>query len=88
MTKKSKVAVLPVNNFSDLLGEIKNSFSSFHASEELIANCILADPVRVAQMNISQLADFSTTSVASVVLKTSCIRCLRPHALVAQGRMH
>ena len=67
MTKKSKVTVLPVSNFSDLLGEIKSSFSSFHASEELIANCILADPVRVAQMNISQLADFSTTSVASVV---------------------
>ena len=67
MTKKSKLDVLSASNFSDLLGEIKNSFSSFHASEELIANCILADPVRVAQMNISQLADFSTTSVASVV---------------------
>lgn len=54
-------------NFTDLLGEIKNSFSSFHASEELIANCILSEPVRVSQMNISQLANFSATSVASVV---------------------
>ena len=65
-----KKAVAPTETkltFTDLLGEIKNSFSSFHASEALIANCVLADPVRVAQMNISQLADFSTTSVASVV---------------------
>jgi DNA-binding MurR/RpiR family transcriptional regulator len=62
-------AVLPVtgNNFSDLLGEIKSSFNSFHASEALIANCVISDPIAVSQMNISQLADFSTTSVASVV---------------------
>ena len=67
MTKAS--AVLPVsgNNFSDLLGEIKSSFNSFHASEALIANCVISDPIGVSQMNISQLADFSTTSVASVV---------------------
>lgn len=67
MTKAS--AVLPVsgNNFSDLLGEIKSSFNSFHASEALIANCVISDPIAVSQMNISQLADFSTTSVASVV---------------------
>ncbi|MEN9305024.1 MAG: hypothetical protein RLY76_292 [Actinomycetota bacterium] len=67
MPKKSTSPAEKLLNFTDLLGEIKNSFSSFHASEALIANCILADPVRVAQMNISQLADFSTTSVASVV---------------------
>lgn len=67
MPKKSTSPAEKLHNFTDLLGEIKNSFSSFHASEALIANCILADPVRVAQMNISQLADFSTTSVASVV---------------------
>ena len=67
MPKKSTSPAEKPLNFTDLLGEIKNSFSSFHASEALIANCILADPVRVAQMNISQLADFSTTSVASVV---------------------
>ena len=67
MTKAS--AVLPVsgNNFSDLLGEIKSSFNSVHASEALIANCVILDPIAVSQMNISQLADFSTTSVASVV---------------------
>ena len=61
-------ALSPNNgNFSDLLGEIRNSFASFHASEASIANCVLSDPPRVAQMNISQLADFSQTSVASVV---------------------
>lgn len=67
MPKKSTSPAEKSLHFTDLLGEIKNSFSSFHASEALIANCILADPLRVAQMNISQLADFSTTSVASVV---------------------
>jgi DNA-binding MurR/RpiR family transcriptional regulator len=67
MPKKSTSPTEKLLNFTDLLGEIKNSFSSFHASEALIANCILADPVRVTQMNISQLADFSTTSVASIV---------------------
>ena len=67
MEKKSTAQNASGSNFSDLLGEIKSSFSSFHASEASIANCVLADPVRVAQMNISQLADFSTTSVASVV---------------------
>lgn len=67
MPKKSTSPAEKLINFTDLLGEIKNSFSSFHASEAMIANCILADPVRVTQMNISQLADFSTTSVASIV---------------------
>lgn len=67
MTRKSVVVPLHGGNFSDLLGEIKNSFNSFHASEALIANCVISDPIGVSQMNISQLADFSTTSVASVV---------------------
>ena len=67
MTKRSAVVPSSGSNFSDLLGEIKSSFNSFHASEALIANCVLSDPIRVSQMNISQLADFSTTSVASVV---------------------
>ncbi len=67
MTKRSAVVPLPGSNFSDLLGEIKSSFNSFHASEALIANCVISDPVGVSQMNISQLADYSTTSVASVV---------------------
>jgi DNA-binding MurR/RpiR family transcriptional regulator len=67
MTKWSAVMPVPGTNFSDLLGEIKSSFNSFHASEALIANCIISDPFAVSQMNISQLADFSTTSVASVV---------------------
>jgi DNA-binding MurR/RpiR family transcriptional regulator len=54
-------------SYSDLLGEIKNSFKSFHASEASIANCVLRDPHGVSLLNISQLADFSKTSVASVV---------------------
>lgn len=56
-----------VASYSDLLGEIKSSFKSFHASEAAIANCIISNPYAVAQMNISQLADYSKTSVASVV---------------------
>ncbi|MDP1852445.1 MAG: MurR/RpiR family transcriptional regulator [Candidatus Planktophila sp.] len=54
-------------SYSDLLGEIKSSFKSFHASEASIANCVLRDPHGVSLLNISQLADFSKTSVASVV---------------------
>jgi len=54
-------------SYSDLLGEIRSSFKSFHATEAAIANCILEDPQGVALMNISQLADSSQTSVASVV---------------------
>jgi DNA-binding MurR/RpiR family transcriptional regulator len=54
-------------SYSDLLGEIKSSFISFHASEASIANCVLQDPYGVSLLNISQLADFSKTSVASVV---------------------
>jgi DNA-binding MurR/RpiR family transcriptional regulator len=54
-------------SYSDLLGEIKSSFKSFHASEASIANCVLQDPHGVSLLNISQLADFSKTSVASVV---------------------
>ena len=67
MLKKRITVSSHEHNFSDLLGEIKNSFNSFHASEALIANCVLSDPIGVSQMNISQVADFSTTSVASVV---------------------
>ena len=67
MLKKKITISSHEHNFSDLLGEIKSSFNSFHASEALIANCVLSDPIGVSQMNISQLADFSTTSVASVV---------------------
>ena len=51
----------------DLLGEIANSFSSFHASELSIARTVLDNPNSIAQMNISQLATASSTSVASVV---------------------
>lgn len=54
-------------SYSDLLGEIKSSFNSFHASEASIANCVLQDPHGTSLLNISQLADFSKTSVASVV---------------------
>jgi DNA-binding MurR/RpiR family transcriptional regulator len=67
MTKESAVMPAPGSNFSDLLGEIRNSFNSFHASEALIANCVISDPIGVSRMNISQLADYAATSVASVV---------------------
>ena len=53
--------------YRDLLGEIANSFSSFHASEAAIAHAILDNPTSVAEMNITQLASASSTSVASVV---------------------
>jgi DNA-binding MurR/RpiR family transcriptional regulator len=54
-------------NYQDLLGDIANSFSSFHASEAAIAHAVLDHPEEVAGMNISQLAAFSETSAASVV---------------------
>ncbi len=53
--------------YRDLLGEIANSFPSFHASEVAIAHAVLDNPSSVAQMNITQLAQVSATSVASVV---------------------
>ena len=52
---------------SDLLGEIRNSFASFHASEVLIANAVMDDPAACAGMNISQIAAYCETSVSSVV---------------------
>lgn len=54
-------------HYRDLLGEIANSFPSFHASEAAIAHAVLDNPELVADMNISQLATLSSTSVASVV---------------------
>ncbi|MBI3429947.1 MAG: MurR/RpiR family transcriptional regulator [Actinobacteria bacterium] len=54
-------------NYQDLLGDIANSFSSFHATEAAIAHAVLDHPDEVAGMNISQLAVFSRTSAASVV---------------------
>lgn len=53
--------------FGDLLGEIANQIPSFHASEVAIADAILANPELASGMNISQIADKSGTSVASVV---------------------
>jgi DNA-binding MurR/RpiR family transcriptional regulator len=53
--------------FGDLLGEIANQIPSFHASEVAIADAILGNPDLSATMNISQIADKSGTSVASVV---------------------
>ena len=67
MAKDSQTLTPLTPSYSDLLGEIKSSFKSFHASEAAIGNCIINDPYAVAQMNISQLADYSKTSVASVV---------------------
>lgn len=57
----------PPQPLTDLLGEIKSSFKSFHASEAAIARAVLNDPIGVAQMKISDLAEHSQTSVASVV---------------------
>jgi DNA-binding MurR/RpiR family transcriptional regulator len=53
--------------FGDLLGEIANQIPSFHASEVAIADCVLSNPDLASSMNISQIADRSGTSVASVV---------------------
>jgi len=64
-TKLPPVAV--GRHYRDLLGEIANSFPSFHASEAAIAHAVLDNPELVADMNISQLATLSSTSVASVV---------------------
>ena len=54
-------------NYQDLLGDIANSFASFHATEATIAHAVLDHPDEVAGMNISQLAVFSRTSAASIV---------------------
>lgn len=62
-----RVATIHSTPLSDLLGEIKSSFRSFHASEAAIATAVLNDPIRVAQMKISDLAEYSETSVASIV---------------------
>lgn len=67
MDKTKPPLHLAHRNYRDLLGEIANSFSSFHASEAAIARVVLDDPESVAQLNISQLATLSSTSVASVV---------------------
>lgn len=62
-----RVAAIQSTPLTDLLGEIKSSFSSFHASEALIATAVLNDPIRVSAMKISDLAEHSETSVASIV---------------------
>ena len=51
----------------DLLGSISNLFDSFHASELAIAKTVLQDPIAASGMNISELAEESSTSMASVV---------------------
>lgn len=53
--------------YSDLIGDIRNSFGSLHASEAVIAQHVIDNPEHVAEMNISQLAAYSDTSVATVV---------------------
>ncbi len=62
-----RVAAIQSTPHTDLLGEIKSSFRSFHASEALIATAVLNDPIRVSAMKISDLAEHSETSVASIV---------------------
>ena len=67
MAKKPPALQVVGKTYRDLLGEIGNSFPSFHASEAAIAHTVLDNPELVATMNISQLALASSTSVASVV---------------------
>ena len=67
MAKTDVTQVVATRLYADLLGEIKNSLSSLHAAEQAIAHEVLSDPHRVASMNISQLAELSDTSVATVV---------------------
>ena len=62
-----ETALAAVANYRDLLGEIAHQMPSFHASEQAIARVVLSSPSEVARMNISQIAEESGTSVASVV---------------------
>ena len=65
MAKASEALVS--RHYADLLGEVKNLLTSLHAAEQAIAHEVLQDPHRVASLNISQLAELSDTSVATVV---------------------
>lgn len=65
MARNSELLVTRI--YADLIGEIKNAFLSLHSAEQAIAQEVLDDPHRVASMNITQLAEESGTSVASVV---------------------
>jgi len=67
MPPKRPVSALRSPQYTDLVGEIKNSFNIFHASEGLIAQAVIDDPAAVAQMNISRLAEHCATSVSSIV---------------------
>ncbi len=67
MTKSSAPRKVGGSKYQDVIGEIRNSYNSFRASEISIADVIIDNPESAAAMNISQLADVSTTSVASVV---------------------
>lgn len=67
MTKGKEETSPSQRHYRDLLGEIANSFPSFHASEAAIAHAVLDNPAGIAQMNITQVAQVSATSVASVV---------------------
>ena len=60
-------AVAARSSYRDLLGEIAQQIPTFHASEQAIARVVLSNPHEVSRMNISRLAEFSQTSVASVV---------------------
>ena len=51
----------------DLLGELENGLKRRNPTERRIAKTILKDPVSASGMTISQLAEASETSVASVV---------------------
>lgn len=68
-TKEEALMATPEKHpiFGDLLGEIANQIPSFHASEVAIADAILEHPDQAAGMNITQIADRSGTSVASIV---------------------
>lgn len=67
MAKPASPMKVVGSKYQDVLGDIRNSYNSFRASEISIADVIIENPESAASMNISQLAEVSDTSVASVV---------------------
>ena len=62
-----QLAVVPLTPHSNVVELIQGQLGTFHASERAIANSILKSPQSIAAMSITQLAEKSKTSVASVV---------------------
>jgi DNA-binding MurR/RpiR family transcriptional regulator len=62
-----QLAVVPQTSHSNVVELIQGQLGTFHASELAIAHSILKSPQSIAAMSITQLAEKSKTSVASVV---------------------